>query len=53
MAKNSNQKKNKKKNYHEGSYTPRKVEAARDCTYTEGITVKELGEKINRSPISL
>ena len=53
MAKNSNQKKNKKKNYHEGSYTPRKVEAARDCTYTEGITVKELGEKINRSPADI
>ena len=28
MAKKSNQK-NKKKNYHEGNYTPRKVEAAR------------------------
>ncbi|MBQ6654277.1 MAG: translation initiation factor IF-2 [Erysipelotrichaceae bacterium] len=52
MAKKSNQK-NKKKNYHEGNYTPRKVEAARDCTYTEGITVKELSEKINRTPAEI
>jgi translation initiation factor IF-2 len=29
------------------------VEAARDCTYTEGITVKELGEKINRTPAEI
>ena len=49
MAKKSNQ---KKKNY-DRSYTPKKVEAARDCTYTEGITVKELGEKINRSPAEI
>ena len=52
MAKKSNQK-NKKKNYHDGNYTPRKVEAARDCTYTEGITVKELSEKINRTPAEI
>ncbi len=47
-------KSNKKGNNNNKQFNNyRKVEAAQDCTYQEGITVNELSEKINRTPADI
>ncbi|MBQ7223467.1 MAG: translation initiation factor IF-2 [Erysipelotrichaceae bacterium] len=48
----NNRNRNKKGDYGTG-FVPRKKEEARDCTYKDGITVKELAEKINKSPADI
>ena len=54
--KNTNRKNNNNRNKrpdNENSYQPRTSEAVKDCTYQDGITVKELASKINKSPAEI
>ncbi len=54
MAKNVNNRNRNKNSNNKGDFNRRKVvEAARDCTYTDGITVKELCEKIGKNPAEI
>jgi translation initiation factor IF-2 len=50
--KKSNRRKNNSNKKYNRNYTKRS-ENARDCAYQEGITVKELAEKINKSPADI
>jgi len=38
---------------HHDAPAPRRQAPAKDCTYTDGVTVKELAEKINRMPADI
>ena len=42
---NNNRNRNRRGDFS-GNYTKRNTETVKDCTYKEGITVKELAEKI-------
>lgn len=46
----NNKNKNKKQDF---GNRPRKQEEVKDCTYQEGITVKELADKIGKSPAEI
>ncbi|MBR0137171.1 MAG: translation initiation factor IF-2 [Erysipelotrichaceae bacterium] len=54
MAKNANNKNRNKNSNNKGDFNRRRtVEAAKDCTYSDGITVKELAEKIGKNPADI
>ena len=49
---NNNRNRNRRGDFS-GNYTKRNTETVKDCTYKEGITVKELAEKIGKSPAEI
>ena len=53
--KNTNRKNNNNRNRRPDNenYQPHTSEAVKDCTYQDGITVKELASKINKSPAEI
>ena len=53
--KNTNRKNNNHRNRRPDNenYQPHTSEAVKDCTYQDGITVKELASKINKSPAEI
>ena len=53
MAKGNRYPNKNRNNNRRGDYVPRKANEAKDCTYTDGITVKELSEKIGKSPAEI
>ena len=49
---NNNRNRNRRGDFS-GNFTKRNTETVKDCTYKEGITVKELAEKIGKSPAEI
>ena len=49
---NNNRNRNRRGDFS-GNNTKRNTETVKDCTYKEGITVKELAEKIGKSPAEI
>ncbi|MBQ9037433.1 MAG: translation initiation factor IF-2 [Erysipelotrichaceae bacterium] len=50
---NNNKNRNRRSDYGGGNQQKRFTEQVKDCTYKDGITVKELAEKINKSPAEI
>ena len=53
MAKNNNKHKSKNNRNNNGGYVPRKTNYPTEITYTEGITVGQLAEKLSRNSSDL